>query len=64
MLKPPDLVGHVSLSLSTTSTSDMKDVIPVKPVAPFQRMQVPKAREDHEVALILPVQPDVSNAQS
>lgn len=56
MLKPPDLVGHVSLSLGAGTSADAKDSVPVRPVAPFQRMQDPKAREAHEVALQLPVQ--------
>lgn len=64
MLKPPDLTGHVSLSLSAGGSADAKDMIPVKPVAPFQRMQDPKAREAHEVTLMLPVQPSVSNVFS
>ncbi|KAJ8515714.1 hypothetical protein ONZ45_g6887 [Pleurotus djamor] len=54
MLKPIDLIGHVNLSLSTTNT-DIRDVIPVKPVAPFQRTRDAKAREAHEVATLLPV---------
>ncbi|KAI6122663.1 WD40-repeat-containing domain protein [Pisolithus croceorrhizus] len=56
MLKPPDLVGHISLSLNVASSAEAKDVIPVKPVAPFQRMRDPKARETHEVTMMLPVQ--------
>lgn len=56
MLKPPDLVGHISLSLNVASSAEAKDVIPVKPVAPFQRMRDPKAREAHEVTMMLPVQ--------
>ncbi|KAJ6624937.1 WD40 repeat-like protein [Mycena sp. CBHHK59/15] len=58
MLKPPDLIGHVSLSIHAgTSTAD---AIPVKPVAPFQRMRDPKSREAHEVTMILPVQDKAS----
>ncbi|CAL1714772.1 unnamed protein product [Somion occarium] len=60
MLKPPDLVGHVSLSLGTGSTPDARESIPVKPVTPFQRMRDPKARELHEVAIMLPAQPSRS----
>ncbi|KAL4062481.1 WD40-repeat-containing domain protein [Scleroderma citrinum] len=56
MLKPPDLVGHISLSLNVSSSAEAKDVIPVRPVAPFQRMKDPKAREAHEVTMMLPVQ--------
>ncbi|KAF8920803.1 WD40-repeat-containing domain protein [Mucidula mucida] len=54
MLKPPDLVGHISLSLSLGASSDARDVIPVKPVLPFQRMRDPKTREMHEVSVLLP----------
>lgn len=57
MLKPPDLIGHISLSLS--AGSDAKDVIPVKPVVPFQRVRDPKARDTHEVLMLLPVQETV-----
>lgn len=56
MLKPPDLVGHISLTLNVGSSADARDVIPVKPVAPFQRMRDTKAREAHEVSMILPIQ--------
>ncbi|KAL1739516.1 hypothetical protein HDZ31DRAFT_49269, partial [Schizophyllum fasciatum] len=51
MLKPPDLVGHVSLSMSA---GDPKDVVPVRPVAAFQRMRDAKTRQAHEVASLLP----------
>ncbi|EKM49939.1 uncharacterized protein PHACADRAFT_166518 [Phanerochaete carnosa HHB-10118-sp] len=54
MLKPPDLVGHVSLSLSAGNPADSRDTIPVRTVAPFQRMRDPKMREAHEVAVMLP----------
>ncbi|PSR76142.1 hypothetical protein PHLCEN_2v8640 [Hermanssonia centrifuga] len=54
MLKPPDLIGHVSLTLNATNATDVRDTIPVKPVAPFQRMRDPKSREAHEVMLLLP----------
>ncbi|KAG2070200.1 WD40 repeat-like protein [Suillus decipiens] len=56
MLKPPDLVGHVSLSLNLGSSADAKDIIPMRPVVPFHRMKDSKAREAHEVAMMLPVQ--------
>ena len=56
MLKPPDLVGHISLSLNVGSFSDTKDIIPVRPVVPFHRMKDAKAREAHEVMMMLPVQ--------
>ncbi|OSD03072.1 WD40 repeat-like protein [Trametes coccinea BRFM310] len=54
MLRPPDLVGHVSLTLSTGAAGDARDNIPVRPVTPFQRIRDAKARETHEVSLILP----------
>ncbi|KAG1781058.1 WD40-repeat-containing domain protein [Suillus placidus] len=56
MLKPPDLVGHISLSLNLGSSADAKDIIPMRPVVPFHRMKDSKAREAHEVAMMLPVQ--------
>jgi pre-rRNA-processing protein IPI3 len=59
MLKPPDLIGHVSLSLNVGSFSDAKDVIPVRPVVPFHRMKDAKARDAHEVMMMLPVQVEV-----
>ena len=60
MLKPPDLVGHVSLSLSASSSGDSRESIPVRPVAPFQRVRDPKAREGHEVTMMLTPPPSVS----
>jgi pre-rRNA-processing protein IPI3 len=56
MLKPPDLIGHVSLTINVSSRIDMKDVLPLKVVAPFQRMRDPKIREKHDVGMMLPVQ--------
>jgi len=56
MLKPVDLIGHVSLSLNVGNTLDAKDVIPVKPVMPFQRMKDAKPRDAHEVTMMLPTQ--------
>ena len=58
-LKPPDLVGHISLSLNVGSFSDAKDIIPVRPVVPFHRMKDAKTREAHEVMMMLPVQVDI-----
>ncbi|RPD76575.1 WD40 repeat-like protein [Lentinus tigrinus ALCF2SS1-7] len=52
MLRPPDLVGHISLT--SVGTNDAKENIPVRHVAPFQRIRDAKAREAHEVSLILP----------
>ena len=54
MLKPPDLIGHISLSLNLGSFSDAKDVIPVRPVVPFYRMKDTKARDAHEVTMMAP----------
>ncbi|KAI0091715.1 WD40 repeat-like protein [Irpex rosettiformis] len=53
MLKPPDLIGHVSLSLSASGPLDSRESIPVRPVATFQRVRDPKAREAHEVTMML-----------
>ncbi|GJE91052.1 WD40 repeat-like protein [Phanerochaete sordida] len=50
LLKPPDLVGHVALSLAAGGSADS---LPVRTVAPFQRMRDPKTREAHEVAVML-----------
>ncbi|TFY63009.1 hypothetical protein EVJ58_g3496 [Rhodofomes roseus] len=45
LLRPPDLVGHVSLTLAAgTETKE----VPVRPIAPFQRMRDAKARDLHE----------------
>ncbi|KAI1796611.1 WD40 repeat-like protein [Ganoderma leucocontextum] len=54
MLRPPDLIGHISLSLTVGGGGEAKESIPVRPVAPFQRIQDGKAREAHEVSLLLP----------
>ncbi|KAF8159611.1 WD40-repeat-containing domain protein [Crassisporium funariophilum] len=54
MIKPPDLIGHISLDFRVGSTTDAKDTIPVKMVMPFQRMRDAKAREAHEVTMMLP----------
>ncbi|KAJ6496765.1 WD40 repeat-like protein [Mycena vulgaris] len=58
MLKPPDLIGHVSLSLHAGHSSTA-DTIPVRHVAPFQRMRDTKSREAHEITMVLPVQDNV-----
>jgi pre-rRNA-processing protein IPI3 len=64
MLKPPDLIGHVSLSLSTSvSASDLRDVIPIKPVLPFQKIRDAKNRETHQVSILLPAQDSVRDWQ-
>ncbi|KAF7370878.1 Pre-rRNA-processing protein IPI3 [Mycena sanguinolenta] len=56
MLKPPDLIGHVSLSINAGHSSES---IPVRHVAPFQRMRDAKSREAHDIAMMLPVQDNV-----
>ncbi|OJA17515.1 hypothetical protein AZE42_08245 [Rhizopogon vesiculosus] len=56
MLKPPDLIGHISLSLNLGSFSDTKDVIHVRLVVPFHRMKDAKTRDAHEITIMLPVQ--------
>lgn len=53
LIRPPDLVGHVSLTLA--AGAETKEV-PVRPVTPFQRMRDAKARELHEVVMMLPPQ--------
>lgn len=60
MLKPPDLIGHVSFGIDAGSISNTKDIMPTKVVAPFQRIRDSKAREAHEVPIILPMQSEVS----
>jgi len=52
LIKPPDLIGHVSLQMQ--AGVDAKDDIPVKPVVPFQKIRDAKARVAHEVTLLLP----------
>ncbi|KAG6817549.1 hypothetical protein H0H87_007517 [Tephrocybe sp. NHM501043] len=59
LLKPPDLIGHINLSLSVGSAADTKDIIPIKHVSPFQRMRDLKTREAHDVGLLLPSQKSV-----
>jgi len=58
MLKPPDLIGHVSLSIHAGHSS-IADTIPIRHVAPFQRMRDAKSREAHDITMILPVQDNV-----
>jgi pre-rRNA-processing protein IPI3 len=53
MMKPPDLSGHVSIDFKVGASADLKDTIPVKPVVPFQRTRDTKAREAHEVLVLL-----------
>lgn len=54
ILKPIDLIGHVSLNLHVNGVMDAKDVIPVKPILPFQRIKDAKLRDTHEVSVMLP----------
>ncbi|PIL25003.1 hypothetical protein GSI_12891 [Ganoderma sinense ZZ0214-1] len=60
MLRPPDLVGHVSFSLTVGGGGggggggETKEGILVRPIAPFQRIRDGKAREAHEVPVLLP----------
>ncbi|EGN96624.1 hypothetical protein SERLA73DRAFT_184727 [Serpula lacrymans var. lacrymans S7.3] len=56
MFKPPDLIGHISLTLDLKTLADAKNPIPVRTVVPFQRMRESKAREAHEVSIMLPIQ--------
>ncbi|KAI0046012.1 WD40 repeat-like protein [Auriscalpium vulgare] len=55
LLKPPDLVGHVQLSLRAGGEGDLG--IPVRPIVPFQRLRETKVRDAHEVSMMLPAQP-------
>ncbi|KAH9935911.1 WD40 repeat-like protein [Epithele typhae] len=61
MLRPPDLIGHISLSLGPAGNGS-KESIPVRPVAPFQRIRDAKAREAHEVTMMLPQTKTTPNA--
>ncbi|KAI5121624.1 hypothetical protein M0805_001154 [Coniferiporia weirii] len=56
MLKPPDLIGHISLGFEVGGVTSAKDVIPMKPVAPFHRVRDGKARERHDIPMMLPTQ--------
>jgi pre-rRNA-processing protein IPI3 len=51
MLKPTDLQGHATMGDGGVSA---KEPIPLRPVVPFQRMRDPKAREVHEVIMMIP----------
>jgi pre-rRNA-processing protein IPI3 len=64
ILKPIDLVGHVSLNLHVNGATDAKDVIPVRPILPFQRTRDAKLRDTHEVAIMLPTVRSVSSVGS
>ncbi|GBE86365.1 Pre-rRNA-processing protein [Sparassis crispa] len=54
LIRPSDLIGHISLSMA--AGGEARDSVPVRTVAPFQRMRDAKAREAHEVGIILPIQ--------
>ena len=60
IIKPIDLVGHISLNLHVNGTADAKDVIPVRPIQPFQRTKDAKSRDAHEVTMMLPTVRSVS----
>lgn len=60
ILKPIDLVGHISLSLHVNGSADAKDVIPVRPIQPFQRIKDARLRDTHEVTIMLPTVRSVS----
>ena len=62
ILKPIDLVGHISLNLHVNGATDAKDVIPVRPVLPFQRTKDAKLRNTHEVTVMLPAARSVSDS--
>ena len=64
ILKPIDLVGHVSLNLHVNGATDAKDVIPVRPILPFQRIKDAKQRDAHEVTTMLPAVRSVSRTAS
>ena len=59
LLRPPDLVGHVSAGLGTAGgVVSGREVAPTRPIVPFQRIRDVKAREVHEVLITLPgIQP-------
>lgn len=64
ILKPIDLVGHISLSLHANGTTDAKELIPIRPIQPFQRIRDAKLRDTHEVTIMLPAARNVSIAGS
>lgn len=54
MLRPPDLVGHVSLTAAMRGGHGAKDGWPMMEVRPFERMRVgQKQRMEHEVGVML-----------
>ncbi|KAF9462926.1 WD40 repeat-like protein [Collybia nuda] len=61
IIKPLDLIGHISLHINFSNAADVKDMIPIKPILPFQRMRDPKRRETHEVSILLPLKKYMEN---
>jgi len=61
ILKPIDLIGHVGLNLHVNGATDARDVIPVRPILPFQRIKDVKLRDTHEVTIMLPAVRSVSD---
>lgn len=55
MQKPRDLVGHIKLNLGSTSGTETKDAISLRPVCAFQKMKEPKSQVEHEATILLPV---------
>ena len=63
MLKPPDLIGNISLGLNVSGVTSAKDVLPTYPIVPFQRVRDGKSRANHEVLMMLPP-PDSDEVRS
>jgi len=57
MLKPPDLIGHITLGMNVNADKDIN--FPIIPVTPFQRMRDGKTRDAHEVMMVLPARKKV-----
>lgn len=56
LLRPSDLIGHVSASLGASTGVggvSARDVLPTRPIVAFQRIRDMKAREAHEVLVAL-----------
>jgi pre-rRNA-processing protein IPI3 len=50
MIKPFDLMGHIEIG----ETSGSREDVPIRAILPFQRIRDPRAREAHEVSVLLP----------
>jgi len=50
MIKPFDLMGHIEIGETSTSREDL----PIRSILPFQRIRDPRAREAHDVSILLP----------